>query len=890
MESSEYTFDSSIIKEMKSIDGFPKGKIEDLIGLSNPPNFTIFPNPFVKIIQKSISNQEEHKNQPFIGNIREGKNDIIYNAYSYHTKVPYKAIMRFILHYTKPGDVIFDGFCGSGMTGVAAQMCGTPDNEYMKKVEKEQPYIKWGRRKAILSDLSPAATFIAYNYNIPIDPTKIVPFTDNLIKEVQEECEWMYETNHSSNAIDTRTGRKSSSLEDSGAIGTIQYTIWSDILICPYCDNEFIYWDVAVIRDQKKVLKTFRCLHCNAKLNKNNCKPAKIIKYDSSIRKEITQIKQEPVLINYSIGKRRFEKELDRNDLETLRKIDGSEIPYWYPTDLMMGVGDKWGDTWRKGVHFGITHAHHFYLKRSLWLLSLINSKIEDSRFKIISLILLTNCSKMSRFGSRTGNVSGTLYIPSLKKELNVIEYLKRKLFGAKGILKPNEKLFKHISIKDSNNHKNLSNFLNNSAINKTLQKNDPFDSVVISTQSTTSLDQIEDNYIDYIFTDPPFGENLMYSELSFIYESWLKVFTNNNSEAIISGSQEKRLIEYKNLMTKCFCEMYRILKPSHWITVEFHNSKASVWNAIQESMIRAGFLIAQVSILNKKQDTFKQATSPGAVKNDLIINAYKPSHEFLSHFLQNAGENSEVHFVKQQLEHLSISPNIERTERMLFSKLLAFYIEKGYRISFDANQFHQILKDNFNFVDGYWFLDWQLIHYKKWKKGLTHQEIQTHLERFLVQTIHDEKSAFLWLYNFLDHKKSFSEIHPHYQKMVIKSNDEIPELKDLLKIYFIKEGNKFRRPLTNKEELLIQKSKENDLQRAFKDIEKNITQLKRKIKTVRKEALYYGFLQYYNQGKYKDILSLASRLNKSILDENSDINDFIEISRIKTSGENELN
>jgi hypothetical protein len=42
-------------------------------------------------------------------------------------KVPHKAIMRYILHYTEPGDIVFDGFCGTGMTGVAAQMCGNPD-------------------------------------------------------------------------------------------------------------------------------------------------------------------------------------------------------------------------------------------------------------------------------------------------------------------------------------------------------------------------------------------------------------------------------------------------------------------------------------------------------------------------------------------------------------------------------------------------------------------------------------------------------------------------------------------------------------------------------------------------------------------------------------------
>ncbi len=54
----------------------------------------------------------------------EGKNHPIYKAHSYHTKVPHRAIMRYILHYTEPGDVVFDGFCGTGMTGVAAPSSG----------------------------------------------------------------------------------------------------------------------------------------------------------------------------------------------------------------------------------------------------------------------------------------------------------------------------------------------------------------------------------------------------------------------------------------------------------------------------------------------------------------------------------------------------------------------------------------------------------------------------------------------------------------------------------------------------------------------------------------------------------------------------------------------
>ena len=125
------------------------------------------------------STTDNYSRDPFAADVSEGKNDPIYNAHSYHTKVPHKAIMRYILHYTQPGDVVFDGFCGTGMTGVAAQLCG--DRATVESLGYDikangsildsdgAPFSKLGPRWAILGDLSPAATFIAYNYNTPVD-------------------------------------------------------------------------------------------------------------------------------------------------------------------------------------------------------------------------------------------------------------------------------------------------------------------------------------------------------------------------------------------------------------------------------------------------------------------------------------------------------------------------------------------------------------------------------------------------------------------------------------------------------------------------------------------------------------------------------------------------
>ena len=108
------------LDKVRNIEGFPIGSDEDIIALSRPPYYTACPNPFIKeFIEKNGTSYDEEADdyhcEPFAADVSEGKKDPVYNAHSYHTKVPYKAIMRYILHYTKPGDIIFDGFCGTGM-------------------------------------------------------------------------------------------------------------------------------------------------------------------------------------------------------------------------------------------------------------------------------------------------------------------------------------------------------------------------------------------------------------------------------------------------------------------------------------------------------------------------------------------------------------------------------------------------------------------------------------------------------------------------------------------------------------------------------------------------------------------------------------------------------
>ena len=189
------------IDKVRHIEGFPVGSDEDIITLSNTPYYTACPNPFIEefIRENGTPYDEEtddYHREPFAADVSEGKNDPIYMAHTYHTKVPYKAIMRYILHYTKPGDVVFDGFCGTGMTGVAAQMCGSDDYVLKTEMMQKDGDISWGKRYAILSDLSPMATYISNGYNTPFSMTKFVEEFDTIMSDVEKKCGHLYQTKH----------------------------------------------------------------------------------------------------------------------------------------------------------------------------------------------------------------------------------------------------------------------------------------------------------------------------------------------------------------------------------------------------------------------------------------------------------------------------------------------------------------------------------------------------------------------------------------------------------------------------------------------------------------------------------------------------------------------
>ena len=838
------------IDKVRDIEGFPIGSDEDIIALSDAPYYTACPNPFIEDFIREYGTPydeetDDYHREPFSADVSEGKTDPIYMAHSYHTKVPHKAIMQYILHYTNPGDIVFDGFCGTGMTGVAAQMCESPDIEFANKMSKLLHKPNWGARKVILNDLSPAATFIASNYNTKIDKVKFYKEVKSVIDDVEKDTEWMYITNH-----------KYPSLGLLPAVGHINYTIWSDVFICPNCGKEIVYWDMAI--DEKgNMLSSLHCPYCGVEIKKSKCERAQEYYYDDNLGSMTNFAKQVPVLINYSYGGKRYDKKPDEDDIALIEKIkQNANSEYWYPRNKIP-TGVKTSDP----INLGITNVNLFYTSRNLYVLSELWEKARKTELKnqiwfCITSILIKTASKLHNVGIKNGKINlagampNALFIPSILAERNIITLLKGKVKDITPVF----------DFEKSN------------------------DNFIISSGSSTDLSNIPNNCIDYIFVDPPFGDNLMYSELSFIWEAWLKVLTNNKTEAIINKSQNKGVAEYQELFSECFSEFFRIIKPNRWITVEFHNSKNAVWMAINEAIQRAGFIISYVKTLNKGQGSYNQQTALGAVKQDLVISAYKPKESFKREFESTLGtEDTAWAFVRQHLENVpvvvisngKIEIVSERQAYLLFDRMVAYHIMNGISVPLDATDFYRGLDEKFIKRDGMYFLADQVNEYDTTRIKTDIEPIQFSL------FITNEKTAISWLYQQLSDDfngpQTYAELQPKFMQEVksVDKFEDMPELSVLLEENFLQdEKGRWYIPDTTKEGD-VAKLREKKLWKEFEGYMNS----KGKLKLFRSEAIRIGFSRLWKDKNYKAIVDIAERLPEQTIQEDTNLLMYYDIS-----------
>ena len=706
-------------------------------------------------------------------------------------------------------------------------------------------------RNAIVIDLSPIASFVSAinTYNNP--GKAAATLLKRVIAESKKSLGWIYET---------REGRQNL---------VANYYVWSDVFTCPECVFEFPFFPHGVIHHGNKVetRKSFLCPSCGADLNVRRIE--RIINSEGK--------KKALAWVNAGTGRNRINREPNEHDLSIVERLHTLEKKYWIPNDPIDPTGysaklAQLGDKAIADVSFFLSERNRLVFA-DLWHRVNENEDVEvrNAALSCLTSIFTVISERQGYFGGG-GGMSGNLYMPIVRMEKNVFDSLERKI----------KKLIQSEDAKPSN------------------------DSVCfVGTQSATKLDSIADASIDYVYTDPPFGANIIYSEMNLILEGWLKVRTSSREEAVIDETKNKYFDDYGSLMRAAFKEYFRVLKPGHWITVEFHNTKASVWNLIQTGLSEAGFVVAQVGKLDKGSTTILADIRPGAVVQDLIISAYKPDGSIeraiaeRGPVVENAWE-----FVEQHLRHIPVHSAegarlgyiSERSDRILYDRMVAWFIRHNVLVPLSSQEFFEGLRQRFVERDEMIFLSDQVGEYDRVRARYEQRPQQ---ELF----VSDEKSAIDWLVSFLRRKPcGYREVHPEFVSQLgagWRKHEAKPELTDLLEDnLLIYQGNgavpsqihsylstnfKDLRGLDKDDQRLRAKAKDRwyvpdpskakDLEQKrerslLKEFEAYKSAPGRRLKEFRLEVLRAGFKTAWATKDYKTIIGLAQKIPEETLQE----------------------
>jgi len=541
---------------------------------------------------------EARPRKPMTDDIAGGKGSVFYRAHSYHTKVPVEGLKQLIEHYTDPGDVVLDPFCGSGQTGVAAVLTG---------------------RRAVLSDLSPAAVHIARGYTAQVHPAGFEQVASELL-----------------------AGLGPLELDLYGAPGgRIEYTVWSDVHRCLRCEREILFWDAAVDHTEGSVLKTLSCPVGHGPFKKT----------------ELRWLRSQPVQENMSLDGRATRLVRPVEATGHGNRVERADIPHWYPSVPW----ESWREMWRAQHEVqGIVTSADFFTARNLYALSALWNAIgqveEPSIRAGLRFVFTASVNRASRryqwHPRRPTNVlSSTMYLASLNYEFNVFSLFRRKLatitdmfrqtWGAPG-------------------------------------------SCEVYFGSAEHLTWAADRSVDYVFTDPPFGSNIYYSDSSFLWEAWLGEQTDVAAETVVNRRLTAELgrttlDDYEKAMSRAMGEISRVMRPGAWASLQFHNSDDAVWSSIQNAVDLAGLRVEVAVVMDKGQASFKglrhEDKGEKVANFDLVMHLAAGTQPGPNAPRREVGR---AEIEKELREYVAHQPASRRTTPWLHSQVMRYLLAEG--------------------------------------------------------------------------------------------------------------------------------------------------------------------------------------------------------------------
>ncbi len=553
--------------------------------------------------------------QPLESPVIAKQHTAVYMMHRYYARRPWNVFEHIIKHYTDAGDLVFDPFCGGGVTVY----------EGLKL-----------RRRVIGVDLNPLATWITEMQIKPIDLAVLEEGFESVIERFKPIADEMYST------VCDLCGQKTQA----------EWFEWSNVYLCPHCDKKVI-----LSQAQKSGKGRYKCTNdeCPQILVINNC------------------TKDSDVLINKKI---KCEKcgdrviKINQDDIEQAEQFVINRDKFIIKENLFVPTIEfPDGDRARDDAIFskGVKTFSDLFTDRGLISIARLRKTITDASlskqdkeylwFVFSDTLRFCNNMMARNPGWRGGNPEWgghTYWLPNIYVETNVLKYfIARKRAITRG---------KKQTLKEINNFQM------------------PFGrskiwTYQILTQSSEKL-PLSTKSIDCIITDPPFGGNVQYAELSDFWVVWLPEI--HKTEGVIDNSREaiqtrhkgfateKDIEHYEDLLYHIFKECHRVLKDNSYMVMTFHNKDVRVWMALHRAARRAGFelpnreeidnhgMVYQPFIKNFEQTFHTRAE--GSLLGDFILTFKKVKvPEFVDHViydLTRAQQEELFRKIKQNIEY----------------------------------------------------------------------------------------------------------------------------------------------------------------------------------------------------------------------------------------------
>lgn len=566
-----------------------------------------------------------------------------FNTFPYPTKISPESIAVYIASTTRPDETVLDAFAGSGSTGIAALLSEHPTENMVATAKELGVEPVWGSRNAILYEIGTYATFATRTLTNRLSAKDYSAAVKSFVEKAQTLVAGYYDAK-----------------SPDGKAGMLRHAIWTEVLVCPECGTEIDYFTYGTSRNPTTFKDSIICPSCKKNTPVEEMKFVTEMYYDKLLGKAISRKKRKLAWVYGTSDGENWDRAATDDDFAVIDKLENEYVASELPRKI------EWGDLHRSGYHYGITHLHHFYTLRNyyvmseLWKLTETFSEMEADALKLLLLSYNeTHCTLMTRVVAKhnakdfvlTGAQSGVLYISKLPVEKNILLGLQRKA-------KPFEEAYRMLE----NCHG------------------------TIEVRNISSTKMIEpDKSIDFVFTDPPFGDFIPYAEVNQINELWLPAVTERTDEVIISSAQNKSVDNYSEMLKTVFREIKRVTKDDGTIAVVFHAAKATVWKAFANAIKLAGLEIEQSSFLDKMQASFKQVVSKSAVQGDPLFLLKKAD-------AKKTAKISEEQILEQVLEENAHETEIE--QRHCYSLYIGKCMENGIGVKRDAVQVYKYIRN----------------------------------------------------------------------------------------------------------------------------------------------------------------------------------------------------